>query len=158
MTPLIIAIASLLADSNAFQCPMNPLPVAVHAAKASKDTQSFVLVNTRTMSILLKDGTLVRVISMGCVDSGVIANAWINNPPPAEDEEAWRKLLTKITSAAFDPAESKGFATWISDAEFTRSDNFLLHAGTSGNVDMSIYVKQLSDKMGAEATISFIYH
>lgn len=80
MIALSFAIASLLADGSVTQCTMNPLPLAVKAVKAFKDVKSFVVASPQSMSILLKDGTLIRVVSMGCVDSGSVAHIWVNNP------------------------------------------------------------------------------
>lgn len=158
MIAIILAASSLLGTGDAYQCTMNPPPLAVETVKSSRDVDSFVVTTPKTMSILLKDGTLVRVISMGCADSGSVANAWVSNPPSAEDEEAWRRLLIRIAAAVFDHGESKSFSTWISDARFTHSDRFLLEASISGDIDLSIYVQELSDKMGAEITMSFTYH
>ncbi|PMQ02720.1 hypothetical protein DyAD56_22860 [Dyella sp. AD56] len=151
-------IASLLAGNNATQCTMNPLPLAVDAVRASKDVKSFVVASPKSMSLLLKDGTLIRVASMGCVDSGSVAHIWVNNPPPAEDEVAWRKLFIRIASAAFDPIDSKNFAAWLPSAKFTRTDRFILSAGISENVDLSIDVEPLIDERSAEITMSVTYH
>lgn len=158
MIALSLIMASLLAGGDAVQCTMNPLPLAVKTVKSSKEVKSFVLVNPKTMSVLFKDGTLVRVVSMGCVDSGSVAHIWVNNPPSVEDELAWKKLLARIALATFDPADSKSFETWLPEVKFTRTDKFALSAGISENVDLSIDVEPLFDKMGAEVTMSVIYH
>lgn len=158
MIALSFVVASLLVSGDANQCTMNPPPLAVEAVKASKDVKSFVVVSPKSMSILLKDGALIRVVSMGCVDSGSVAHVWVSNPPPAEDEMAWRKLFIRIASAAFDPADSKSIAAWLPEAKFTRTDRLILSAGISENVDLSIDVEPLVDGMGAEVTMSVTYH
>jgi len=158
MIALSFVMASLLAGGGASQCTMNPLPLAVEAVRASKDVKSFVVASPQSMSILLKDGTLIRVVSMGCVDSGSVAHIWINNPPPAEDKVGWRKLFIKIASAAFDPVDSKIFAAWVPEAKFTSTDRFILSAAISENVDLSIDVVPLIDGVSAEVTMSVTYH
>ncbi|WP_430387273.1 hypothetical protein [Dyella sp. 20L07] len=137
---------------------MNPLPLAVEAVKTSIDVKDFVVISPKSMSILLKDGTLVRVVSMGCVDSGSVAHIWVSNPPPTEDKVAWGKLFIKIASAVFDPADAKSFAAWLPEAEFTRTDRFILSASTSQNIDMAIDVESLFDGITVEITMSVTYH
>lgn len=158
MIALSLVIASLSVGGDASQCTMNPMPLAVEAVKASKDVKSFVVASPKSMSILLNDGTLIRVVSMGCVDSASVAHIWVNNPPPAEDEAAWRKLLIRIASVAFDPADSKSFAAWLSETKFTHTDRFALSAGISEDVDLSVDVEPLIDGMSAEVTMSVTYH
>ena len=97
-------------------------------------------------------------VSMGCVDSGSVAHIRINNRPPVEDKTAWSKLFIKIASATFDPADSKSFAAWLPDAKFTRTERFILSAGVSKNIDLSIDVEPLIDGMSTEVTMSVTYH
>ncbi|WP_157956481.1 hypothetical protein [Dyella sp. C11] len=158
MIALSLVITSMLAGAHTSQCTLNPLPLAVEVVRSSKDVKSYVVMNPKAMSILLKDGTLIRVVSMGCVDSGSIAHAWINNPPPPEDKAAWNKLFIKIASAAFDPADAKSFSAWIPSASFTSTNGSLLSASTSENVDMSIDVSPLFDAVTTEITMSVTYH
>jgi hypothetical protein len=158
MIAIGLVLASILGGSEISSCPMNPPPLAMEAVKSSRDVKNFVVGSPQSMSILLKDGTLIRVVSMGCVDSGSTATIWVNNPPQPGDERAWRELFIRLASIAFDPAESKSFVAWIPKAKFTRTDKSVLSAGMSENVDLSINVQPMVDGMGDEITMSFTYH
>jgi hypothetical protein len=48
---------------------MKPPPLAVEAFKSSKEVRALVVDGLKSASLLLKDGSVMRVMSMACVDS-----------------------------------------------------------------------------------------
>jgi hypothetical protein len=158
MTAIAVLLASLLASGSAGECPMNPLPLAVDSVKSSDYVKSYVVVNPKVMSILLTDGKVMRVVSSGCVDSGSVATVWIDDAPPAKDLAAWRKLLTRLASVAFDPSDSKMFADWLAVTSFSTTDRSSLVAISSEDIDMSVFVGPVADGFATEITMSVTYH
>lgn len=88
--------ASVLLASGLPQCPMRPPPLAVEAFESSKEVRAFVVDGPNSASLLLKDGSVMRVMSMACVDSGAVAKILIPKPPPATDISSWRKLTARL--------------------------------------------------------------
>lgn len=152
-----LLLASTFALGGQPQCTMKPPTIETKAIKASKDVRSFVIDDSRSASIFLINGDFIRVVGMGCVDSGSVARLWITSPPPDSDVAAWRALFVKTAKIAFG-AYAGSFESWVPKASFTSSDRFVLTASISGDVDMRIDVQRMGEGMGDMVTMSFTYH
>jgi hypothetical protein len=157
MTIAALLGATMLALSGGSECTMNPPPLAIETFRASEEVKAYVADSSKSASVLLKDGSYIRVINMACVDSGAIAKAWIPNPPPESDLAAWRKLFAKVAGIAFG-SYAQPFKVWIPKANFKKDDNFILSASTNQSVELEIIVKSLDESMGDIVTISYTYN
>ena len=107
--------------TNDGECPMRPPPLDVAAMQSSKGVKSIVIdYPKRTANLLLKDGSAVRVINMGCQHSGSIARSWVMNPPSLSDDAAWTKEADRLASIEFTPGEAKRFISWAAEKNFRR--------------------------------------
>jgi hypothetical protein len=157
MTIATLLGTTMLALSGCAICTINAPPLAVDAVTASADVKSYVTDSTHSASILLKDGSYIRVINMACVDSGAVARAWIPHPPEVGDIAAWRKLFSKIAGIAFGSYDQP-FKAWIPKANFKKDDHFVLSTSVSDPVQMEITVESMDESMGDVVTISYTYN
>lgn len=155
LLPILLAIA-LAGDKPA--CSMKALPIDIRAIKDSKEVRSYVLDTPQSASILLTNGNLIRVVNMGCVDSGGVAHIWVASPPNEKDYAQWRKLFIATAKVAFGSNSSESFASWVPQASFSKTDRFALNASISGDVDMWIDVQHTTDGIGDVVTMSFTHH
>lgn len=113
--------------------------------------------NPKSASLLLKNGSLIRVMSMGCVDSGAVARIVVPNPPAADDVATWRVLLVRLTRVSFGSYASD-MATWIEHAHFKRTDGSVLSAGGGENPLFDIAVESTAYAIGNVVTLSYTYN
>jgi len=117
----ILMAAAVGMGTNDGECPMRPPPLDVAAMQSSKGVKSIVIdYPKRTANLLLKDGSAVRVINMGCQHSGSIARSWVMNPPSLSDDAAWTKEADRLASIEFTPGEAKRFISWAAEKNFRR--------------------------------------
>jgi len=156
-----LLVASLIGmASPGADYPMRPPPLDVAAIRASSDVKSFVIAPSKlSASILLKDGSSVRVINMGCQHSGSFARSWVMNPAPLGDSAAWIQEADKIARIVFTPGEAKSFVAWAANGQLQRTDDSRLVLDGTGHGDLSysIEVEPMGMGMGAWLTVSYAY-
>ena len=157
MIALSLVASLMLAASKPSNCPMTPPPLAVDTFKSSKEVKSFVVDSPKSANLLLKDGSLVRIKSMGCVDSGAVAQVLVPNPPSDNDIATWRKLFSRLAKTAFG-SYGDGIAQWVPDAKFERTDRYILNASGGEDPQFEITVENTAYSMGYVVTLSFNYN
>jgi hypothetical protein len=157
MTVASFLMASMLAASNPTDCPMRPPPLGMEAFKSSSDIKAYVADSPKSASILLKDGSLIRVMSMGCVDSGAVAQIILPSPPADNDIAAWRKTLSHLSKIAFGSYGDK-VASWVSTAKLGRTEGFVLSASGGDNPQFEVTVQDTTYSMGYVVTMSYSYN
>jgi hypothetical protein len=156
----ILVASAIGIGSGGDDCPMRPPPLDVAAMQSSKDVKSMVIdYPKRTANLLMKDGSTVRVINMGCQHSGSIARSWVMNPPSLSDDAAWIKEADRLASIAFTPGEAKEFISWAAEKKLQKDNDRLGREGTHEDDLMyySIEVESADLAMGAWLTISYSY-
>jgi hypothetical protein len=156
----ILMAAALVTGASEDECPMRPPPLDIATMQTSKDVKSIVVdYPKRTANLLLKDGSAVRVINMGCQHSGSIAQSWVMNPPPISDGAAWIKRAEQLAGIAFTPGESKLFDAWASHGQLQKQGEDRLERDGTGYGDLmySIAVEPIGLGEGAWLTISYSY-
>jgi hypothetical protein len=156
----ILMAAAVGTGANDDDCPMRPPPLDVATMQSSKDVKSIVIDDPkRTANLLLKDGSAVRVINMGCQHSGSIARSWVMNPPSLSDDAAWTKEADRLASIAFTPGEAKRFISWAAQNKLQKDNDRLGRDGTHEGDLMyySIEVEPADLAMGTWLTISYSY-
>lgn len=140
-------------------CTMQPPPLDIATMHATRDVKSLVVDPSKlSANMLLKDGSSVRVVNMGCQHSGSVARAWVMNPPSLSDSAAWIKEANKVARIAFTPPQAKSFAEWIKNRELEKTDDQLAQEGTDQTeITYSIEVEPASMAMGSWLTISYSY-
>jgi hypothetical protein len=141
-------------------CPMRPPPLDIAGIRASKDVKSLVVDSSRrSASLLLRDGSSVRVINMGCQHSGSVARAWVVNPAPLNDGRVWIGEANKLARIVFTPAEARSFFAWASNGQLrkTGDNRMVLEGQGGGEITYSVEVEPASMGMGAWLTISYYY-
>ncbi|WP_146010602.1 hypothetical protein [Dyella sp. AD56] len=139
---------------------MHPPPLDVATMRASKDVKDIVIDPSKlSANMLLKDGSSVRIINMGCQHSGSVARSWVMNPASLSDSAAWIQEADKIARIAFTPTEAKSFVAWAAKGQLQKPDDSHLVLDGTGYGDMaySIEVESASMGMGAWLTISYAY-
>lgn len=150
-------MASMLATANSSDCFMQPPPLALEVFKTSKDIKAFVVDSPKSASILLKDGSLIRVVSMACADSGAVAQILLPNPPAVSDMAAWRKLLARLIVTAFG-TYGTSMAAWIRDARFEQAGQFVLYANGGEDPQFEITIDRNATTSGDVVTLSYRYN
>lgn len=144
-----------------FKCLMRPPQIDVHNIKYSAVVKSFVVdEDKRTASVLLKDGSVLRVTNGGCEHAYSTVRLLVVGPKPlASDVEAWVKMAKQASDIGFDPVESRLFDRWLGTAKFTRHGNNGLSAEgvTAGAVQYEVDVTNFDSDIGAVVTVSYTY-
>jgi hypothetical protein len=161
---ILLALAGFAFASNSAvpeDCPMRPPPLDLKNIQSHSEVKSYVMdVNGKGATILLKDGSVLRILNMGCQHSGASAQLWIPLDAPAtSDIKSWTVKAKLAADIGFTPNEAKPFDAWLSTAKLTtHSDNTLAGDGTGlGDLSYSVAVSAYGGTTGTFLEITYAY-
>lgn len=102
---------------------MRRLPLDVTRWTASTEIKSMVASEDRhVVTGLLTNGDVLRVTSVGCQHSAIVARLWMTSSAYLKEESA-KVLFIRVARLSLASDEEKSFESWLSHADADRKDD-----------------------------------
>lgn len=159
LATIVLGTALQAGAAPRLQCPMKPLPVPVTTIARSRNVRSHVnSPDLLSASILLKDGTMIRVVNSGCDKSGGKLLVWVNGEVSRFDANFWLQESLKYSRVAFQADISKDLEVTIKQAKFAASEGpdsiFHATARSSEFLMFTVVVKPVDE--GFMLSVSYV--
>lgn len=140
---------------------MRPPPLEVSQVASLKAVKSFTVdADKLGASVLMKDGSIIRILNEGCEHSGTDVVLWLPTLSPLKFDT--KALVEKVKLAAkigFRTIEEPGFAIWIDGARFAeQADGSLVAEGSRGSISYSAEFKADFHTTGTVVRVSYSYN
>ena len=145
--------------ASAGECTMKPAPIDVHRIAREPAIKSYV-VDSKNLALtaLLKNGSAMRLLQMGCEHSGASVSLWFDSKLDPSYSKAWAKEIGTVVRIAFAPAVANDIIKNLGsgDVEITTTESGF-RIGARPNDFMSYSIVVSSTEQGDLLTVSYSF-
>lgn len=141
----------------ATECPMRPLPIDIKRIAHNTFVKSYIVGKERlSLTALLNNGRLLKLVHRGCDHSGATVSLWLETNLTLSDTNAWVKEANTLAHIAFAPEIANDIEESLQRGDFERNATearVAISASPSSFMSYSVVIS--STEHGLLLTISY---